>query len=37
METITNSKGQSDISTNIRDELEIKDGIYFQIEVNIIA
>jgi AbrB family looped-hinge helix DNA binding protein len=37
METVANSKGQIVIPSKIRKQLGIKDGTFFQIEVNAIT
>jgi AbrB family looped-hinge helix DNA binding protein len=37
MEAVANSKGQIVIPSNIRKQLDIKDGTYFQVEVNAIT
>jgi len=37
METVANSKGQIIIPSKIRKQLGIKDGTYFQIDVDVIT
>jgi AbrB family looped-hinge helix DNA binding protein len=37
METVANSKGQIIIPAKIRNQLGIKDGTYFQIDVDAIT